>query len=128
MNRILALTKEKELIREIERVVLEDVSVDIETYTDMLEFIENLHTRFTQLVILDIDLLLEKIIKLISVIRSIRKDCKIILILSQENMAICSSALQMGIVSYMIKPVSVLNVYNIILSMLEHKTIDNTGA
>lgn len=127
MNRILALTKEKKLIREIERVVLDDISVDVEIYTDMLEFIENLHIRFTQLVILDIDLLQEKINKLISVIRSIRRDCKIILILSQKNMDICSSALQMGIVSYLIKPVSVLNVYNIILSAFEPKTTDKKG-
>ncbi|MFQ6115413.1 MAG: response regulator [bacterium] len=119
MGRILALTEEIEMIEEVEQLLQDEIQVEIAVHGDTLDFLENLLERYTQLVILDLDILREKVTKLIHIIRSIHKDCKIILILSQEKMSICSTALSMGVFSYLIKPVAVLNAYNIILSALK---------
>ena len=118
MYRILAFTKEKDLIGDVEQAILEDVEIEIKTSSDILQFLENLLKNYTQFVILDVDLLCENVNKVIDITRSIQKDCKIILVLSQKNMPICSSALTKGIVTYFIKPISVSNAYKIILSAL----------
>lgn len=119
MNRILALTKEKELMNEIRRLLAECVMIQVETCTDCLDFVDNYLNKYSQMIILDIDLLKQKTTKLIKVIRSIQKECKILLILSQENISFCSDALSLGVVSYMIKPFSVLTAYKIICSTLK---------
>ena len=75
--------------------------------------------NYSQLIVLDIDLLADKTTKLIHIIRSVQKDCKILLILSQENMSHCSDALSLGVVSYLIKPFSALTAYKIICSTLK---------
>jgi response regulator of citrate/malate metabolism len=119
MQRILALTKEKELMTEIQRLLDECITIQVETCTDSLDFVDNYLNRYSKLIILDIDLLSEKTTKLIHIIRSVQKDCKILLILSQENMSYCSEALSLGVVSYLIKPFSALTAYKIICSTLK---------
>lgn len=121
MQRILALTKENELIKEIQRLLEDCVEIQVETCTDSLDFVDNYLNRYSQLIILDIDLLAEKTTKLIHIIRSVQKECKILLILSQENMSFCSDALPLGVVSYLIKPFSALTAYKIICSTLKLK-------
>ncbi len=118
MYRIIAFTNEKKLIREVEGKILEDIKVEIKINSDILEFLESLLRHYAQLVILDLDLLEENVNKVIDVARSIQKDCKIVLMLSNKNMSICSSALTKGIVSYLIKPISVSNAYKIFHSAL----------
>ena len=118
MYRIFAFTKEKKLIQEVEKKILEDVNVEIKINSDILEFLESLLRHYAQLVILDVDLLGENVNKVIDIARSIQKDCKIVLVLSHTNMSICSSALTKGIVSYLIKPISVLSAYKIFLTTL----------
>lgn len=119
MQRILALTKEQELIKEIQQLLEECITIEVETCTDSLDFVDNYLNRYSKLIILDIDLLTEKTTKLIHIIRSVQKECKILLILSQKNMSYCSAALAMGIVSYLIKPFSALTAYKIICSTLK---------
>ncbi len=118
MYRILALTYEKSLIDGIEKTLLNDINVEVKVSSDILDVLQNVQQKYTHLVILDIDMLFDGVNKLIDIIRAIQKDCKVILILSSENMSICSSALTQGLVSYLIKPLSVVNAYKIIIATL----------
>lgn len=119
MERILALTTEKDLFTGIQEKIQDNADIDIKTCIDNLNLIEKFVSQHTELVILDIDLLQEKVIKLINILRSINKNLKIILILSNDKMAICSSALSLGVVSYLIKPISINNLAKIISATLK---------
>jgi response regulator of citrate/malate metabolism len=55
---------------------------------------------------------------MIQVLKNINGDSKIVLVLSPENMPICSAALSLGVLSYQIKPLSPENVTEIISSIL----------
>ncbi len=118
MYRILALTNENGLFKDVEKTLLNDINVEVKSSSDIWDVLQNLQQKYTHLVILDIDVLFDDVKKLIDIIRAIQKDCKVILILSQQNMSICSSALTMGLVSYLIKPFSALNANKIIIATL----------
>ena len=119
MERILALTTEKDLFTGIQEKIQDNADIDIKTCIDNLNLIEKFVSQHTELVILDIDLLKEKVIKLINILRSINKNLKIILILSNDKMSICSGALSLGVVSYLIKPISINNLAKIISATLK---------
>ncbi len=119
MERILALTEDTELIEEIRNRILEHHLIDVDSCSNSLDFLENFQKHHIQLAILDIDLLKGQIIKMIKFLRSIKRDCQIILILSKLNMVLCSRALSFGVVSYFIRPVSVFNAAKIICSALD---------
>jgi len=121
MDRILALTNEKELFSEIQEKIQDRTEIDIITCMDNLNLIEKFVSQHTELVILDIDLLNEKVIKLINILRAINKNLKIILMLSNDKMSICSLALSLGVVSYLVKPVSNDNLTKIISATLKIK-------
>jgi len=74
------------------------------------------------LVILDIDLLSEQVLKLINILQSIKRNSQIILVLSKDKMAICSAAFSLGIVSYLVKPVSTRNMYDVISTALQKQS------
>lgn len=121
MERVLALTTEKELFEQIQERFEEQTAIDIKTYIDNLNLIEKFISQHTELVVLDIDLLNETVIRLINILRTINKNLKIILILSSDKMPICSQALSLGVVSYLIKPVSIENLSRIISATLRIK-------
>ncbi len=119
MERILALTNEKELFSGIQEKIQDRTEIDIKTCIDNLNLIEKFVSQHTELVILDIDLLKDRVIKLINILRAINKNLKIILILSNDKMSICSTVLSLGVVSYLIKPVSIDNLSKIISATLK---------
>jgi len=119
MERILALTNEKDLFYGIQEKIKDKTNIDIKTCIDNLNLIEKFVSQHTELVILDIDLLNDRVIKLINILRSINKSLKIILILSNDKMSICSHALSLGVVSYLIKPISIDNLTKIITATLK---------
>jgi response regulator of citrate/malate metabolism len=122
MERVLILTENEELFYKLKKKFSEGLEIQIVTCTDSLNLIENYTSQHTELVILDIDMLKNGVSKLINILRSIKKNVQIILILSKTNMSICSEVLSLGVVSYLIKPVSVDNLSKIVLATLKIKT------
>ncbi|GAB4366001.1 MAG: hypothetical protein Kow0042_05590 [Calditrichia bacterium] len=120
MKYLYLLTTEENVSNKIEKALAQGGEVMVYTYTDSLDLIDHFLHRFAPLVILDIDLVKEDVIKLMQIIRSIRKDVKFLLILSVENMHVCSAALAQGVVSYQIKPLSIENLIHVIHSTLNH--------
>lgn len=121
MDNILVLTNETDLFVKIQKKVEEVNEVQITTCDDNLNLVEKFISQHTELVILDIDILKERVVKLINILRTMKKNLQIILILSPENMSICSNALSLGVVSYLIKPVSMDNLHKIITATLKIK-------
>lgn len=122
MDRILVLTTEIDLFAKIQKKIEEGNEIQITTCNDSLNLMEKFVSQHTELVILDIDMLKERVVKLINILRTMRKNLQIILILSQDNMSICSDALSLGVVSYLIKPLSTDNLHKIISATLRVKT------
>jgi len=117
--RILALLDDEELVAQIEESINRFSSIEIITSTDSLDLIDQYACRHTRLVILDADLLDERVIQLVKVVRSIEKNSRILLLLSQEKIHLCSKVLSLGMVTYLIKPVSPVSAVGIICSALD---------
>lgn len=122
MDRILILSGESNLFSEVQEKIRDKAEIEIITCADSLNLIENYVSQHTELVILDIDMIKEGAIKLINIIRSIKKNIQIILILSKKNISICSDVLSLGVVSYLIKPLSIENLSKIVIATLKIKT------
>lgn len=121
MDRILVLTSEIDLFQKIQKKMEEVHEIQITTCDDNLNLMEKFMSQHTELVILDIDLLKERVVKFINILRTMKKNLQIILVLSQENMEICSEALSLGVVSYLIKPLAMENLHKIIIATLKAK-------
>jgi response regulator of citrate/malate metabolism len=119
MHQVLALTDEKELMIQIEDSINSHSSIQILVSSDYLDLVENYQRRHALLVILDVDLLNGRVLQLINVLRAMKKDCRILLMLSPDKMSLCSRAVSQGMVSYLIKPICIQNARNIICSALD---------
>jgi DNA-binding NtrC family response regulator len=122
MNQILVLTQETEISLEIERNLKTLGSLKIYTFSNSLELINHYLTNYASLIILDCDILKNDILPLIQSLQSINQNAKIIILLSQAQMKVCSSVLSLGILSYQIKPVNITNIVEIITSVLKTST------
>lgn len=118
----MVLSAETEWFEQISRNLDEEEQWEILMHSNVLEFLEHFLSRFPALVILDIDLLGKEINRVIKILRSLKKDLKIMLILSSEKVAICSQALSLGVLTYLLKPISPANASNIIKSTLVSHT------
>lgn len=121
MDRILVLSTEIDLFKKIQKRFEEVSEIQITTCDDSLNLMEKFVSQHAELVVLDIDMLKEGVVKLINILRTMKKNLQIILMLSQTNMSICSEALSLGVVSYLIKPVSTDNLHKIITATLRVK-------
>lgn len=119
MYRALALTEEESLLDEVQKMTTSSKKFEVKTFTDSLLFLENFLSLHSETVILDIDLLGEQVIRLIHIIRLISKSTPVILILSKEKMPICLTVFSLGIVSYLIKPLSAEALFDYISSTLK---------
>jgi response regulator of citrate/malate metabolism len=124
MQKILVFSKDVELFLEVEESLKKNDKIEFLLFQHSLELVNHFLSYYASLVILDIDLLKNEILEMIQVLRNIHTNSRIILILSPENMPICSEALSLGVVSYQIKPLSSKNVTELISSVL-HATINH---
>lgn len=122
MYRVLALSQDKDLYAGVRDFLGDSSDIEIKTFTNSLDFLEKFSSLHTELVILDIDLLSEKVLKLINILQSIKRNSQIILVLSKDKMGICSAAFSLGIVSYLVKPVSTRNMYDVISTALQKQS------
>ncbi len=118
MHRVTVLTQDKDFYLKVKEHLKDSLTIELHTFDHSLELVNYFLTNYSQLVILDIDIIKEEIIYLIEIIRTIHKDTKILLLLSPENMPLCSSALSIGVSSYQLKPLSVKNVLELITTLL----------
>lgn len=93
--------------------------MEISIFTNSLDMVENLLVRYSDLAILDVDLLGNQVSNMIHVIHSIHRSTKIVLFLSADKMDLCTAALSLGIISHQVKPVSVDTTCEIIGSILQ---------
>ncbi len=119
MERVLVLSLEKEFFNSVQTNLSEYAPVEVKTFTNCLDLMEQFLARYTCLVILDIDLVQQNVIKLIRILRAIQRETKIILLLSRDNMSFCSAALSLGVISYQIKPISLKSTCEIIGTTLQ---------
>ncbi len=119
MHRVIVLTQDKDFYLEVEEHLKDGFTIELHTFDHGLELVNYFLTNYSQLVILDIDIIKEEIINLIEIIRTIHQDAKILLLLSPENMPLCSSALSIGVSSYQLKPLSVKRVLELITTLLQ---------
>jgi DNA-binding NtrC family response regulator len=122
MYRILALSQDKDLYAGVRDFLESSKDIEIKTFVNNLDFLEKYASVHTDMVILDIDLLNEQVLKLINILQSIKRNSQILLILSKDKMSICSAAFSRGVISYLIKPVSTRNVYDMISTHLRMKS------
>ena len=122
MNQILILTHETGISLEIEKCFKTLGSLEIHTFSNALELINYYLTNYASLIILDCDTLKKDVLPLIQTLQSINQNAKIIILLSQGQMKVCSSVLSLGILSYQIKPVNITNIVEIISSVLKTPT------
>lgn len=119
MKSILALTLDIRLTSEMKQTFEERSVVKVITFTESLALIDYSLQQYVPLIVLDIDVLKEKVFHLIRILRSIHRETQFILVLSSENMQICSAALSQGVVSYQVKPVSTENMLEVVASTLK---------
>lgn len=124
MLRVLALTPETELIADLRKVIGANYALEISAYLDELDFLESFQEIHSELVILDIDYLGKRTVKMMRILKNLRKDCIVILLVSEKKIALCSEALSLGAFSYLIKPVSAVNACKLIATALH---LDENG-
>jgi response regulator of citrate/malate metabolism len=115
---MLTLSSECLFFKEVEKYLKPIMSIEISNFSDSLDIIDCYLKNYAQLIVLDIDLIKENVLKLIEVIHSIHRDTQIILLLSKENTNLCPEAFSRGVISYHIKPLSPENFSKIIKSTL----------
>ena len=118
MQKILVFSADVELFFEVEESLKKNQDIEFLLFQHSLELVNHFLSYYASLVILDIDLLKNEILEMIQVLRNIHANSRIVLILSQENMPICSAALSLGVLSYQIKPLSSNNVTELVSSIL----------
>jgi len=118
MQKILVFSADVELFLEVEESLKKNEEIEFLLFQHSLELVNHFLSYYASLVILDIDLLKSEILEMIQVLRNIHANSRIVLILSQENMPICSAALSLGVLSYQIKPLSSTNVTELVSSIL----------
>jgi DNA-binding NtrC family response regulator len=119
MKRVLAFTKEKESFERVEEMMKADGDIEIKIYSDALFFIEHLLSLHAEIAILDVDVLKKQTARMIQIIRLISPNLPVVLILSQENMAICLAVFSSGLGAYLIKPIIPENIRDLIISTLK---------
>jgi len=121
--RILSLTQDRELISQIEAEINRHAPAEILVTDDGLELVEEQAVRRTSIIILDADLLADRLLRLITILRTVDSHCRIVLFLSADNLPLCEQALPLGQIWYFFKPVPVENAANLICSCL-HIPVD----
>jgi len=119
MKSILALTLDNKLISEMNSTFAKKRVAEVRTFSESLELIDYFLKQYVPLIVLDIDVLKEKVLHLIRILRSIHRETQFILVLSSKNIQICSAALSQGVVSYQVKPISTENMLEVVASTLK---------
>jgi len=119
MNQILVLSEDQDYFSNISKTIQSLDHFEIHIFKNNLELINYSLTNYSQLVILDLDILKSETFEMIQILRSLHSDTKIALFLSSENMPICSEVLSFGLLSYQIKPVSTESTLKIISSTFQ---------
>lgn len=124
MNRILVLSSESGLITDFQDTLKGLSKTEVTCYQSCCELMEGFLTLHTDMIILDIDFLKDRVTHLINVLKLVKSSIVIVLILSEEYISICKQALPMGIHSYLIKPVSGVELFRIVDPILKHGNIN----
>jgi len=124
MNKVLVLSQDKALFQRVEGDIVSKDSIRLYTFSNSLDLIKYYLTNYASLILLDADIVRNDVLKLIEILHNINQEAKLIILVSPENMALCSSALSLGILSYQVKPVSPENMVDLIFSVL-HNPIDS---
>ncbi|MGD9898059.1 MAG: response regulator [Calditrichaceae bacterium] len=83
-----------------------DFNFEIQSYRACCTFLESFLSNHYELVILDIDLLEQRVIHVLKIIKLLKRSVPVILVLSDKHITICKKALPMGILAYLMKPVA----------------------
>ncbi|MGD9489272.1 MAG: response regulator [Calditrichaceae bacterium] len=83
-----------------------DFDFEIQTYKACCTFLESFLSNHYELVILDIDLLEQRVMHILKIIKLLKNSVPVILVLSDSHIATCKKALPYGILAYLMKPVS----------------------
>jgi len=120
----LVLSQDKYLFQKVEGEIESKDSIHLYTFSNSLDLIKYYLANHASLILLDADIVKSDVLKLIEIIHDINQQAKLILLLSPENMSLCSTALSLGILSYQVKPVSAESMVELIFSVL-HNPIDS---
>lgn len=120
----MVLSQDKALFQRVEGDIVSKDSIRLYTFSNSLDLIKYYLTNYASLILLDADIVRNDVLKLIEILHNINQEAKLIILVSPENMALCSSALSLGILSYQVKPVSPENMVDLIFSVL-HNPIDS---
>ncbi len=118
MYHVMILSKELSLFDPVRDELEKCPDYHITVFTDEMELLRQYVVIEVDLVVVDIDMVLERVKNLISVLRLLQKKVKIVLILSKENLKFCSTAFSSGVSTYLLKPVVPENILDIIRSRL----------
>lgn len=116
---MLTLSSELNFFNDVEKHLLPTVPLELVSFTNPIDLVDFFVNNYAHIVVLDIDLLKEDVIKLVDILRSIRRNSQIILLLSQKDTAICSRVFSRGGCAYQIKPVSTNAFCQLIKSTLQ---------
>lgn len=120
MNRVFALTNENRIFSEVKIAINEIENIEILTFSNPLNLIDKYVNCHSELIILDHDLLNGEITRLMKILRAIKKNPKIILILKENKINECAKAISMGVVSYILKPVSEIELTKLVISTVKY--------
>ena len=117
-KRLLSLTDDRTLIAQLQQEINRHANIEILVADDGLQLVEEQAIRRTSIILLDADLLQERLLRLITILRTVDSHCKIVLLLSSENLPLCEQVLPLGMIWYFFKPIPVENAANLICSFL----------
>ena len=121
MKRVMILARQDDWEMDYLEAELEKMRLTIDKGEHSMDFLEKFARSYAQLVVLDVDLLGERLGQLVRILRSLNSEVKLLLVLSPNNLKYCSEVISMGGVNYFIKPVSMKNLVQIVQSFLQSK-------
>ncbi len=119
MYHVMILSKELALFDPVLHELEDCPDYHVAIFQDELELLKQYVVIEVDLVLVDIDMVLERVNNLISVLHLLQKKVLIVLILSQENLKFCTDAFSSGVSAYLLKPVVPENILDIIRSRLQ---------
>ncbi len=106
MNKVFVLTKDPLFLDSLTQFTRKNEDILAVTFSNNLEMLNRFLSDYAPLVILDIDLVKKDTFHMIQILHSIHRKTKIVLVVSTDDMPICTASLAYGVLSYQIKPVS----------------------
>ncbi len=117
-HRLIVLDGETEFAERLAEALHRCGTFEVRRAHDELDLIDEFVSRHTAFVVLDVDMVGERVGQMVRILRSIDHDCRFLLCASESTFPTCSSLASAGEVTVLLKPVLEEHALHVICSAI----------